>query len=399
MFYNGINWKIICNNNHENIGDYTMVQYRTLEDRMLHAILDTMAQEFIPCKCEVAEESQRQFYEFIKSVYTTLADDPLIMFKETQEDDSHPNRFNKASYGKQKLKPAMRKIIKEMDDLMTVLYALGTEGTLTADGLYIGDTVIKKKYISIIEKLGLILDGKLLKSSIYPQMFDAWKMMSTPKLLSQLYRFTHCYFNPASHYTSKIFGRLLGDEKTFNDLEQWLRSEGFIRIDCVFDKEYLSLNYVKCIGDPNAVIGNSSYDKNFIGVSVCYDPFVDKPVAISVRLPRHKEIVDHFDDMSNDLKRFFIKWNLKCNNCDYCIQRFKNKVNQPPRAYKMTKYNGTTYKLCPIFPCYYYIWTEINTDLSEGIKELTAFVSELFKAEITEFKTGQIIEDKDKYYI
>jgi hypothetical protein len=376
-----------------------MVQYKTLEDRMIHTILDTMAQEFIPRKCEVSEEAQRQFYEFIKGVYTMLAEDPLIMFRETQEDDSHPNRFNKSSYGKQKLKPAMQKIIKEVNDLMMVLYTFGTEGTLATDGLCIGDTGVKKKYIATIEKLGLTLDGKLLKSTTYPKMFEAWKMMSSPKSLSQFYRFSHCYFNPASYYTSKVFGKLIGDERTFNDLEQGLKEEGFQRVDCVFDKEYLSLNYVKCIGDPNTIVGNGFYDKNFIGISVWYDPFVDKPAAISLRLPRHKETVDHFDHMSKDLQSFFVRWNSKCNNCDYCVQRFKNKANQPSKAYKEKEHNGITYKLCMLFPCFSYVWTEINTDLSKGIKELVAFVSELFEIDIKEFNPNQMIEDKDKYYI
>jgi hypothetical protein len=52
-----------------------------------------------------------------------------------------------------------------------------------------------------------------------------------------------------------------------------------------------------------------------------------------------------------------------------------------------------------LFPCFSYVWTEINIDLGQGMMELVAFVSKLFEADIKEFNPNQLIEDKDKYYI
>lgn len=376
-----------------------MSKYRTLEDRMLHSYLDNMAQEFIPCECMVSEESQRQFYLFIQNIYTTLADNPGILFKEIQEDDCHPNRFNKSSYGKPKLKPAMKKILKEVEDLMLVLYNLGTEGTVTERGFYFEDLRIKKKYVTIFSELGMQLKNGVIRSESYPLMFDAWKMMTGSMSFSRFYRFTHCYYNVASFYTTDVFGKLLGNEKAFYDLERWLKANDFQRVDNVFDKDCLSYNYVKCIGEHTAVIGNGSYDKNYIGVSAWYDPFVDNPAAISVRLPRHKETIDHFDDMTDSLKEFIIKYNAKCSNCGYCIQRFKNKAQQPPKAYRLTEHNGNTYPLCTIFPYYSYMWTYIDDVLVNGIKDIMAFVTTLFKADIKEFITVKVDEEPGRFYI
>ena len=99
--------------------------YKSLEQRMVSAYL-AMFPPFTPTASgEISASSQKQFYDFMKSVYQKLFDAPESLFLKISEDDAYPNRFNKASYGKPLLYNLMKKDMQEMDNLLESLFLPG----------------------------------------------------------------------------------------------------------------------------------------------------------------------------------------------------------------------------------------------------------------------------------
>ncbi len=73
------------------------MKYLNLEQRIINMYRDTFP-AFVPVTGEaVSERAQKQFYDFLKSIYQKLYKNPDLLFTSTHEDDAHTYRFNKSA--------------------------------------------------------------------------------------------------------------------------------------------------------------------------------------------------------------------------------------------------------------------------------------------------------------
>ncbi len=346
------------------------MSYQSLEQRMLQTYLDTFP-PFVPLRtAEVSEASQRQFYDFLEGMYQSWSRDPSIWFSVLHEDDAHPNRFNKSSYGKPKLIGEMRKVLKTVDSFLSLLFTLGAEGRPQTSALVLRSIPrIPRKQRAAMELLGLKLDGVVLSHERYPDMFHAWHRMAARPGASVL-TFSRCMFDPEYAYTSDIFRRLSGNAKAFDALEAHLRQSGYRREDCRGGQ--VTWDYVRSHGDDGAEVGNFVFDHHHTGVAAEYESVVESPQCFALRILRMREIVPLFNEMDDDLKDFVIQNNPKCSKCDYCILRHKHRAVAPKRFYTTVEHRGRHYNLCPLFPGFSYCWASLN---EERVKGMIAFLS------------------------
>lgn len=345
---------------------------------MISTYLDTLA-PFVPaCGAEVSEESQRQLHGFMEGTYRTLRDDPGMLFAELHPDDAHPNRFNKSSYGKPRLVGDMRKVLKTVDAFLGTLFALGGEGKPADGSLVFGSPPpAPKKHRALMAALGLQIDAASLRHPQFPEMAEAWHWMAARPDASLL-AFSRCLFDPEYAYTSAIFRRLAGDEAAFDRLEGYLLSNGYLRLDCC--EGQISLDYVRCHGDPAGPVGNYLYGHHYAGVHAHYDPLVQTPQCFGIRILGMRELLPQFGAMDGKLQDFVVAHTKHCDGCDYCIQRNKGRPGQPQRYDIVVEHRGERRALCPLFPGYSYCWSSLNQDRVDGIIAFLGFMERHFDA-------------------
>ncbi len=339
------------------------MNYPTLEQRMAHAYLD-MFPSFVPLKDgPVSIQSQEQFYSFMKGVYQTIYTAPEQFFKNINEDDAFPNRFNRASYGKPKLNGIMKKDLKEIDELLALLFSLGQNSTVEDGKLILSEAaVIKKKHLIVLPKLGLVLDGDTLSCPAFEGLFPAWLWLVTRENAS-VTTFSRAMLDPEYPYMQEIYATLFGSEKAFAALVQHLEERGYRRLD--IRRGPYTLDYVKRCVEKDVPVGTPMHgDPYHYGVSADYRPDAAIPQYLVLRILEMKDILLNFAVLPENLKEFVIQHAKKCDDCGYCTQTDKTGKRQP--LHITVNHNGE-YTICPLYPGFNFCFTELDDALTMNL--------------------------------
>jgi len=345
--------------------------YTNLEQRMTHTYID-MFPPFVPLMDgKVTIQSQEQFYLFMKNVYQTIFDTPELFFKKINEDDAYPNRFNKSSYGKPKLYNHMKQDLKEIDELIAQLFSLGQNSTVDTGKLIISEAAeIKKKHLNVLPRLGLKLDNRVLSCDKLDNLFSAWKWMATRENATVV-SFSRGMFDPEYSYTQDIYATLLGDEKEFERLVQYLKKSGYSRVD--LKRGPYTLDYVKQNVEKDVPLGDPKHgDPYHYGISAEYKPDAAIPQFLILRILDMKYILLKFELQSNNLQKFIIQHAKKCDNCRYCTQT--DKSGKRPQLYIDVFHEGAAYRICPLYPGFNFCFTELDEELTMNLMAFLDFM-------------------------
>ncbi|MCL2046138.1 MAG: hypothetical protein FWG88_07115 [Oscillospiraceae bacterium] len=332
------------------------MEYSSLEQRMAQGYID-MFPDFVPDeRAPVSVSEQESFYDIVKGIYQLAFDEPLLFVPSLHEDDVYPTR-TKNTYGKPKLINDMRKFTKSVGGLMQAMFLLG-QGD---------DVVLNNRQAAILSQLGI---NNL--SSLPP----AWKWMST-KEGANITTFSHCLFDDNYPYTTKIYGKLLG-ESAFNKIVNWMIEHGYKRYNIykiIASDCNLTLTIANPIWHKDPPRGGFEYKIKHTGISAQYDFYTAKPAIFGLCIPNGmKTYLEAFESMDEDLHAFVVKQTKECNLCKYCIQT--DKTGKRPLANTSVKYQGQEYQLCNYYPGYYYSWSTIDNDLADMIIKMLTFMDE-----------------------
>ncbi len=357
------------------------MNYKNLEQRMIATYLDTFP-PFLPATTsEASKDSQSEFYEFMRSVYQEIYNHTELLFTGNNEDDAYLSRFNKGKDNKPLLIKLMKKDKKEIDALLSCLFLWGREGCVEQNQLMLADSVkINKKVLNLLPQIGLKLENNVLTHIKYSNLFSAWKWMSTRPDAS-VFAFSRGMLDQNHSYASEIFSSLF-DQKSFVTLENYLIQNGYNRVarysDCAnfgfTNNTFVNLDYVKKHGISDLPLGDFVYDHFHTGISIDYSFIMKDPLLIGLRILKMKEILEKFALMPGELQDFIIKYAHRCDSCNYCIQRNKNRVANPKRFHITVEHGGRKYNLCPLFPGYYFCWKAIDEELVSGLTAFLAFM-------------------------
>ncbi len=339
-----------------------MKTYPSLEARIICAHLDSMP-DFSPAKSADADrDEQARFYAFVKAVYARAAENPGILgLTNLHEDDAHPNRFNKSSYGKPALAADIRRAADAVDAFFSFLAEVGAQGTVYAetDALVLPENFkIPKKHQNAMEAVGLRIRDHKITSEKWPGIFRAWKMLSYPcegdlALRQRVQRMKKCVFVENTPGLRGTFSRLIGEGA--ESLTAWLEAHGYVRETVIVNKEITALRYVK----------------NGVGAQFMYDYQTKTPAYMTLIQREWRALLPKYDAMGRTLKALIAEKNGRCSHCGYCTQRSGGKA----RPYAVTVQNeGEEMTLCPLFPQYSYVFETLDAKKVAGLIECLRFM-------------------------
>jgi hypothetical protein len=330
------------------------MKFQSLEQRMAQTYLDTFP-VFVPSDGGPGIEEQRAFYQLIRSVYQLALNEPELLTASFHEDDAYPNRFNKSSYKKPDLRRYMQAFTKAVDDMISLMYQMGIEKNAVKPS---------KRQQDILERLGI--NGT---DALPP----AWIWMSTREGAGLL-SFSKCLFKNDYPYPSEVYARLLGDEKAFHRLEDWMLGRGYIRYCCLDGQ--LSMDYANPAWDLSPPLGGNLNKIRHTGIAVRYDGMIQEPPCLGLCIPHGmKKYLEAFESMDTGLKSFVVAHTKKCDACGYCTQT--DKTGTRPRACIPVKHNAEITCLCPIFPGYSFCWTSLTEARVDNIIAMLSFMDGL----------------------
>ncbi len=331
------------------------MEFSSLEQRMAHSYQDTFP-PFVPSPNGPAQEQQQAFYRQMEGLYQLLFEEPALLVSELHEDDVHPNRFNKASYGKPKLQAAMRKYLRETDNLLAALWQLAAGQTPR----------LSRRHQEVLARAEFDLAN----------LPEAARWLATQPGTTS-FAFSRCLFRPDYPYASDVYARLLGDAAAFRRLEEWLTAHGYRRYTALRDG--LSLDWANPAWDAVPPRGGFEFKVRHTGVSCAYDPLVQQPAVLGLCIPGSmKDSLLAFDRMGAPLQAFVARQTKTCDGCGYCTQT--DKTGHRPRAFVTVDHDGRQLPLCTYFPGYSYCWTELNDELVDSLIAFLGFLDGLRQA-------------------
>ena len=354
--------------------------YQSLEERMIHSYIETMPEFRMEKDATISEASCKEFYEFLSHMYQLFCEQPNLLFPTIYEDGSYTNRFNKSSDENPTLIMEMKNDIKVIEDFLVSLFLIGIESQLEDNRLIVArNHRILPKHKEILPLLGLQFEDRVLSSEIYPQIFPCWKWMATRKGAS-VFRFSRAMFDYDYSYASDLFAGFLGETGAFKELESYLTSHGYKRMEhygtCYnigyVNNTHITMDYVKKCTKTDLPPKSFVFDHNYIGISVEYSLIMEEPICLGLRIVRMKEILEKFSLMSDSLKKFIINQTKACTLCGDCRL---GAIDKKPPGFVSVTYEEKK-NLCPFFPGYHYCFTKLDHKLSLNIIELLSFIEE-----------------------
>ncbi|MBP1755227.1 MAG: putative transcription activator [Firmicutes bacterium] len=314
----------------------------------------------------VSETSQRQMHGFLQEVINRIYNNPSLVNLQQEKDEFYEVWMLNNS--KPELDDKMRKTEKVLFDFYAYLYKLGECGEVKDNKLYVdkGNMKFVKKRLLQLEQFGLFSQSTdtstIFYSKEYPELFPAWKLLYDKKANSpkgEIVRFLYCMYDSMKYSAEHLFGNIIDDSTLLKELEQFFEGIGFHRYfdeaGIHWDKEYRDKQ------KGNAVFSFSWKRR--------------EQMTFSFRVPNFRLVLNHFDEMSNELKELTFSRTKNCDSCGYCTQMDKTGMRLPLAL--NLECNGNKSGKCPLFPNL--TWRYIDKKEVENIKGLFDFAETVSK--------------------
>lgn len=356
--------------------------YPSLEQRIL-AVSEAAIPPFHPSQY-ADYQGQRQFYDFLKTLYRVLLEDPLLLFSTLHEDGFYTRRYNRSSEGKPELYRNMMAARKKIEGLFTLLMTVGREGELRDDGMDIPREVrLNKKILALLEAAGLICEkhngGLHIRTGQREKMFAVLRWMAQRED-ADLLRFAQgrfCLREEAHCYALEALCTIAPDPEVLRLFDAHLLEKGFTRIEyrdtgsALIELDYVK-NYPLTKKELDLPVKDAWAERTHSGLSIRYDFYMEHPVCYCLRAPHMDEVLHGIHNMPPEVRRFILRWNKKCDGCRYCVQTDKT-GSRPLRAVQA---EGCA--LCPLFPGFNYSWETFDRDLMRDVSGYLDYIDRYF---------------------
>jgi len=354
-----------------------MKKFDSMEQRIIYMYIDLFPM-FKPFESkEVSKLSQKQFYDFIESLFHNLYQNPLLLFSKINKDDFFVRRFNKKSENKEVSYAKMKKIVKVLEEFIIFLHNIGKIGC-QKDGLFCIENTnkIPKKYIIILEQCNINYSKSdtqiILECKKYPELFNCWIWLSTSSEHT-IHYFISCMFDKGHAYTKEIYTKLSNNKEIFESLVSFLIKENYRRVDNRNNR--VNLDYIKEYDKKENVLKDAWGERTHGGISAEYDPLMQSPPLYSLRVPYYKTLLQQSDKMPNDVKEFVVNTGKKCDNCRYCIQM--DKTGKKLFSFVFVEHNNKKYNMCTYFPGFNYCWEKLDKNIVNCIINTLTFIDKI----------------------
>ena len=361
----------------------TNTTYTSIEQRMFHTYAETLP-PFHPTPA-IPHNTQQAFYNFLRTLYTTLTRQPELLCQTLHPNGVYRNRFNAASDHNPKLYTHMKAGLQKAESLLAAMLAMGIQGRVQQDALLVPSSFkCSKSHLAALSAAGLTYERTAEMhcfTSPTQGLFEAWQWLAlqpvqwphtlTPPRTSLLL-FSRAIFDQEHPYMGGVFRPLLGNSAAFDRLIAYLEQHNYTRLENREDT--ITLDYVKEHDKKPSIVKGPWSERTHSGIGMQYDYKVAHSACFALRVPMHRRLLACFDHMPAPVQAFVANHNKKCDGCNYCIQT--DKTGKRPMIYTQVRYAGEDIKLCPLYPGYNYVWETIDDALAEGIIGFLDFIDE-----------------------
>lgn len=357
--------------------------FENLAQRSIYYFLATYPSFYSVNSADVSTDEQKAAYEFIKGIYEKLYENPVLLGFKTIPDDSFGDW--EPQKAKPALAPAIRNIIKKVEEFIAMLLSVSLYGLVEGNTLKVNkhDVELKPSLIKQLAAFGVDVKKKENEYVLdFPFNVKGLKLLAgisvqnvkPPKDGKQkpYLLFSRGVFDVTAPWSREVFGNMFTDRNSFNTLIGFLEQNGYKRID---NKEYnnqISLDYIRSYGKPEDELKWAWAERTHGGIEVVYEEIKKNQPLISLRIPYFGEILKNNEKMNEQVKNFVVSITKKCDGCRYCVQT--DKTGKRPFACIPID----EYMLCPLFAGFQYRWKSLNDKTVEGMIEMLKFIDEIF---------------------
>lgn len=324
------------------------------------------------CAPAPANEADAAAYEFITAIYKAIIKDPVALgFKPSQNDITFiPWETQK---GREKDVKLIRDPIAKLETLVKELFELVDAGELCEEGILLAKSKPKKQIMGLISVAnGAFEPGEHAKLKLPKGCGEGLKKLceiSKENIIhitdgakedkAYLY-FSRLVFDPSSDWTARVFDKYLKADGRILWLAHELESRGYTRIDCR-DGKKVSLDYVKQHGKKQEPVKCAWGERVHSGIELTYEELQLTPGYLWLRMPMFKTVLEHIDELPENVAQFITSWTKTCNGCRYCVQTDKT-GKRPLAAMKINEKMK-----CPLYPGFTMNWRELEAGLEKDI--------------------------------
>jgi phosphoribosylformimino-5-aminoimidazole carboxamide ribonucleotide (ProFAR) isomerase len=354
--------------------------YGSVEQRMAYTYLETFPPFVAATDAPVSEAAQRQFYDFMRSVYQLAYDEPGLLVNSLHPDGTYLNPFQAGNTGRPGLKQEMDAFVKRMDDLLKFLFASGG-GEVTRGHVPKTDKAFK----AFFERLGITGSA-----SEFAAAYPAWLWLCTRPGANWV-TFAACVFDEAYPYARDVWASLLGGE-AFKRIETVLLERGYTRItgcdDASAPQELvnlpLPLKYANLAWDATPPSAAQFLGTRHTGLVSYYARGCQVRAMMALQIPNEAKIGLQFAADAPPAARELILERIKrCDGCGYCNQTDRKR----PRAFIPTTWDGNTYLFCPYFPAFNCCWVQLDDAAADKILSYLGWLDTFVLPRLREKKT------------
>lgn len=346
-------------------------QFDSLAQRVVYAYMVSYSMFKPVHDCEVSEEAQKQMHSFLSEALCNIYNNPTLIDLEIELDDF----FNGEAYkDKPDLNEAMKKLEKKFLSFFGYLFELGDAGTVKENKLHILKTnkkVTKSKLVQL-EQIGLKYEltneETIIYSEIYPRLCSGWKLLcnackqaegrdniNNPVVSQGLTRlmFMRGVFNKEHISWTSLYGNLEHSGTYLKELEDYFINKEYRNqfIDASFSLQ-------------------KSYANKLIGAfNIRFNWRSKNQLEYSIVVPGFRMLMNHFNEMNEELKELVFVRTGTCSNCGYCTQTDKTGKRKSVAVH--IEYHEEIVDKCPLYP--YLVWNRLDEKTVSVIKDLFAF--------------------------
>lgn len=320
---------------------------------------------------EASEEAQKQIHSFFNEVLYNIYNNPTLIDLDTASDDFYNGEAYK---DKPELNEAMKKLEKKFLSFFGYLFELGDVGTVIENKLHILKTnkkITKSKLVQLKQiglKYELTKEATIIYNEIYPKLFSGWKLLCNvckqaegkdniinPVIAQSLTRlmFMRCIFDKGHISWTSLYGDLEQSGPFLKELEDF----------------FINNEYSNKFFDASFSLQKTYANKQVGAFNIKFNWRSKNQLEYSIVVPGFRLLMNHFDEMNEELKELILARTGNCRNCGYCTQTDKTGKRKPVAV--QIEYHEEIVDKCPLYP--YLAWNKLNENTVSIIKDLFTY--------------------------
>ncbi len=343
--------------------------FSSLAERILYSLVIAFSEKNHVANEKVAISNQHQFHALMKLMLETVYQNPAVLnipleypddpFLKGECLNQHPERTKR-----------FKSIYDSIASFYKFMYTAGLNGQVVNDTLVVESCMTKPKaktiYLDYMKLLGFVIEKS--KTQIVfaypnnPAILNAWKLLAevsndfgktTPWESGTLFNFVACIYDGDYMYWIDRSNDLLGAVPGFfRSVFQNYKDQGYslmiygsfstneFNMVCTTKKEVSGASFSYITREKDVYVYQPS---NFIGL---------------------KAILEQYDTLTEEMKKYLIDTCKPCNGCLFCTKGKNNNVHA-----QVVNYEGQERTLCPNYPNMWWNNNDITNDVVMLVRE------------------------------